>query len=206
MKELWPWLLLAGLGAYHGLNPAMGWLFAVALGLHRGSAATVMKALPPIAVGHFLSIAIVAAAVVVAGVAIDAASVRKAGGLLLLGWAAYHQLRGHRHRVRVGMTAGWAGLASWSFAMATAHGAGLMIVPALVPLCLTGSGGIDIGNSLSAAFAAVGLHSAAMLAVTAVIAFAVYRWIGLAILRTAWVNVDLVWTGALATTGILLLI
>jgi hypothetical protein len=206
MKELWPWLLLAGLGAYHGLNPAMGWLFAVALGLHRGSAATVMKALPPIAVGHFLSIAIVAAAAVVAGVAIDAASVRKAGGLLLLGWAVYHQLRGHRHRVRVGMTAGWAGLASWSFAMATAHGAGLMIVPALVPLCLTGSGGIDIGNSLSAAFAAVGLHSAAMLAVTAVIAFAVYRCIGLAILRTAWVNVDLVWTGVLAATGILLLI
>ncbi len=208
MNELWPWLLLAGLGAYHGLNPAMGWLFAVALGLHRGSAAMVMRALPPIAVGHFLSIAIVAAAVTAAGIMIDATSVRRAAGLLLLGWAAYHQLRGHRHRVRVGMTAGWAGLASWSFAMATAHGAGLMIVPALVPLCLTGSGGtgIDVGNSLAAAFAAVGLHSVAMLAVTAVIAFAVYRWIGLAILRTAWINVDLVWTGVLAATGILLLV
>jgi hypothetical protein len=208
MNELWPWLLLAGLGAYHGLNPAMGWLFAVALGLHRGSAATVMKALPPIAVGHFLSIATIAAAVMAAGIMIDATSVRRAAGLLLLGWAAYHQLYGHRHRVRVGMTAGWTGLASWSFAMATAHGAGLMIVPALVPLCLTGSGGtgIDIGNSLSAALAAVGLHSAAMLAVTAVIAFAVYRWIGLAILRTAWINVDLVWTAVLAATGVLLII
>jgi hypothetical protein len=206
MTDLWPWLLLAGLGAYHGLNPAMGWLFAVALGLHRRSTATVIAALPPIAVGHLLSIAVVATVVIAAGTVIEQTSLRWAAGLLLIAWAAYHHVYGHRHKVRVGMTAGWVGLASWSFAMATAHGAGLMIVPALMPLCLSGSDGAGTGSSLSSGIAAVGLHSGAMLVVTAAIALAVYRWVGLAILRSAWINLDLVWTTVLAVTGLFLMI
>src|SRR5262245_22499518 len=206
--ELWPWLVLAGLGGYHGLNPAMGWLFAVALGLHRQSTAAVLLALPPIALGHFLSIAIVAAAVVVTGMVLDERVVRHAAGILLVGWAFYHQLYGHRHRVRVGMTAGSAGLVLWSFLMATAHGAGLMLVPALVPLCLTNSPAHDIGTAASpgAALAGIAVHSGAMLAVTAAIAFPVYRWIGLSMLKKAWINTDLVWTAALAATGLFLLL
>jgi hypothetical protein len=193
MDELWPWLALAGLRAFHGLNPAMGWLFAVALGLHRQSTASLLAALPPIAIGLFLSVAIVALAFVLAGVTANERLVRTGAGMLLIGWAGYHQLYGHRHRVRVGMTTRWAGLASWSFLMASAHGAGLMIIPALIPLHLSHSAahGMAAGSSWPTAIAAVGLHSGTMLAVTAIVAYSVYRWIGLAILRSAWINLDL---------------
>lgn len=207
MTELWPWLVLAGLGAFHGLNPAMGWLFAVALGLHRKGRATVFWALPPIALGHALSITIIAGAVVFAGVIVNQHLVLAGAGLLLIGWAIYHQIYGHRHRVRVGMRTGQIGLVLWSFVMATAHGAGLMLLPALFQLCLSPSPGHEItaGGSLGMTLAAVGVHTGAMLAVTGLIAVVVYQWVGLAILRTAWLNVDLIWTAALATTGLSLL-
>jgi hypothetical protein len=207
MTQLWPWLMLAGLGAFHGLNPAMGWLFAVALGLHRNSRATVFRALPPIALGHALSIAIVAGAVVVAGVMVSQRLVLAGAGLLLIAWAIYHHVYGHRHRVRVGMRTGQIGLVLWSFLMATAHGAGLMLLPALFQLCLAPSPaqGIAASGSLAMTLAAVSVHTAAMLAVTGAIAIVVYEWVGLAILRTAWLNLDLIWTAALATTGVFLL-
>jgi len=207
MTEAWPWLALAGLGAFHGLNPAMGWLFAVALGLHRQSRAAVLLALPPIALGHALSIAAVAAAFLIAGTLVNERAVQITAGLLLIGWAVYHQLRGHKHRVRVGMTAGQAGLVLWSFLMATAHGAGLMILPALIPLCLASSPAAELTASGSAmmALAAVAVHMAAMLAVTGALAIIVYEWVGVAILRTAWLNLDIIWSGALAATGLLLL-
>jgi hypothetical protein len=207
MTEAWPWLALAGLGAFHGLNPAMGWLFAVALGLHRQSRAAVLLALPPIALGHALSIAAVAAAFLIAGTLVNERAVQISAGLLLIGWAVYHQLRGHKHRVRVGMTAGQAGLVLWSFLMATAHGAGLMILPALIPLCLASSPAAELTASGSAmmALAAVAVHMAAMLAVTGALAIIVYEWVGVAILRTAWLNLDIIWSGALAATGLLLL-
>ena len=199
--------MLAGLGAFHGLNPAMGWLFAVALGLHRNSRATVLSALPPIALGHALSIAIVAGAVVVAGAMASQRLVLVGAGLLLIGWAIYHQVYGHRHRVRVGMRTGQIGLVLWSFLMATAHGAGLMLLPALFQLCLSSPSAPEItaSGSLAMTLAAVSVHTAAMLAVTGVVAIVVYEWVGLAILRTAWLNLDLIWTAALATTGVFLL-
>ena len=208
MTDAWPWLALAGLGAFHGLNPAMGWLFAVALGLHRRSFGAVLWALPSIAIGHGISIAIVASAVVLTGLLIDARWLFRAAAVLLIGWAAYHQLYGHRHRVRIGMTAGFAGLALWSFLMATAHGAGLMILPVVMPLCIAASPlrEIDASGSLPVTFAAVGVHTGAMLVVTGMIAIAVYQWIGLAILRSAWLNFDRIWTAALVATGLVLLL
>ena len=205
MNELWPWLLLAGLGAFHGLNPAMGWLFAVALGLHRGSQAAVLWALPPIAIGHMLSIGIVAGAVVASGVLIEGRWVYPAAGVLLIGWAAYNHLYSHRHRVRVGMTAGFGGLLLWSFLMATAHGAGLMLLPAIMPLCLSAAPIPDAAGSVGITLAAIGVHTAATLAVTALIAIVVYQWLGVAILRAAWLNFDRMWNAALATTGFILL-
>ncbi|QPB20368.1 hypothetical protein QA644_02310 [Rhizobium sp. CC1099] len=208
MNELWPWILLAGLGAFHGLNPAMGWLFAVALGVHRQSSAAVVQAVPAIAVGHAVSIALVAGALVAAGLFVDQAAVRTVAGAGLIGWAVWHHFVGHGRRVRIGMRTGLAGLAFWSFLMATAHGAGLMILPALIPLCLADSPLREIGGDGSAAIAiaAVGVHTLAMLAVTSLVALAVYRWIGLEILRSAWLNVDLVWTLVLLGTGSVLLI
>ena len=204
MTQAWPWMLLAGLGGFHGLNPAMGWLFAVALGLHRGRQGAVLGALPPIVLGHAAAIAAVAAVVVSTGFVVATQPLRLAAGLLLLAAAAWHAFYGHRHRVRFGMTVGGLGLAAWSFLMATAHGAGLMLLPALLPLCLTGTPSVP--RTAVATLAAVGVHSGAMLAVTALIALAVYRWIGVAILRRAWINLDAIWTAALAATGALLML
>jgi hypothetical protein len=107
---VWPWLGLAGLGAFHGLNPAMGWLFAVALGLHRSSRRVVLVALLPIALGHALAVLAVVLAVMAFGALVDPAVVRRLCGLVLIGWAAWHTAYGHRHRVRFGMTAGLLGL------------------------------------------------------------------------------------------------
>jgi hypothetical protein len=95
MNELWPWMLLAGLGAFHGLNPAMGWLFAVALGVHRQSFTAVVQAVPAIALGHAVSIALVAGAVVAAGLFVNQDAVRMATGVTLVAWAICHQVFGH---------------------------------------------------------------------------------------------------------------
>jgi len=205
-SEWWPWLALAGLGAFHGLNPAMGWLFAVALGLHRHSRRLIWLSPLPIAFGHALSIAVVAGAFVLAGLAIDLRALRVGAGLILIGWALYYWRFGHRHRVRIGMQAGLAALAAWSFLMATTHGAGLMLWPVLMPLCFsTGSQPFSIGP-LPTALLGIAVHTLAMLIVTTAVAVAVYEWIGLEILRRAWLNVDLIWTFAILVAGGLLLL
>ncbi len=199
-----PWLVLAGLGAFHGLNPAMGWLFAVALGLHRESRRVVWLSLLPIALGHAASVAVVVAAVVALGTIIDHEALQRLAGLLLLGWAASHAVFGHRHRVRVGMQTGLAGLGAWSFLMATSHGAGLMLVPVIIPLCLAATPARELtaAGSLPVSLAAIALHMAAMLAVTATIAAIVYEWLGLAFLRRGWINLDTLWIIVLAATGL----
>jgi hypothetical protein len=206
---LWPWLSLAGLGAFHGLNPAMGWLFAVALGLHRGSRQVVLVSLLPIALGHALSVLAVVLVVMAFGAMLDPALVRRAAGFVLIGWAVYHSVFGHRHRVRFGMQVGLLGLAVWSFLMAMAHGAGLMLIPLLDPLGVTGPMHHEhamAAGSLGPALAAVAVHSGAMLATTAVVALVVYDWVGVAVLRRGWVNLDLVWTAALVAVGVWLLV
>jgi hypothetical protein len=202
------WLALAGLGAFHGINPAMGWLFAVALGLHRGSRTVVLASLVPISLGHALAVALIVLAVVLLDRVVDPRAISLVSGLVLIGWAVYHRLYGSRHRVRVGMRTGMAGLVLWSFLMAGAHGAGLMLVPILIPLGQGGShaGHLPASGSLSLALAAVGVHTLAMLVVTGAIAVVVYEWVGLAFLRRGWINLDLLWTAALAATGLILLI
>ena len=200
---LWPWLALAGLGIFHGLNPAMGWLFALALGMHRASRQIVLVALAPIALGHALSIGILAVAVMVLGLVIDPGTVRVGAGMILIVWAIYHGLFGHRHRVRVGMTVGFIGLVLWSFLMATAHGAGLMLVPALMPLCVSQPTSIE--GSWWISIAAVGVHTLAMLLVAALIAIVVYSWLGLELMRRSWINFDLIWSVVLVATGTLLI-
>jgi hypothetical protein len=204
----WPWLALAGLGAFHALNPAMGWLFAVALGLHRGGSRTVLLALLPIALGHAAAVLAVVLAVLAFGWLVDPMIVRRLSGLLLLGWAAWHGLYGRRHRVRFGMTTGMTGLAAWSFLMAMAHGAGLMLIPLLAPVGATGGMHGHHGRAagpLGPALAAVVVHSLAMLATTGLVALLVYIWVGVGILRRGWVNLDLLWTAALVVAGVWLL-
>ncbi|MGE6785491.1 hypothetical protein ACQKGL_23510 [Ensifer adhaerens] len=207
MTTVWPWLSLAGLGAFHGLNPAMGWLFAVALGLHRQSSRVVWLSLGPIALGHAISVAIVLAVVAAFGSTLDPDSFRMAAAVLILGTAGYTAIYGHRHRVRIGMRTGMAGLVLWSFLMATSHGAGLMLVPAVLSLCLSGhTDALAMASSLPISLAAVAVHSTAMLAVTAALSLAVFAWFDLAVLRSAWINFDRLWTLALGATGVALLL
>jgi hypothetical protein len=206
VNDVWPWLALAGLGAFHGLNPAMGWLFAVALGLHRRDRRVVWLSLLPIALGHALSVAIVAGMFVWAGVMVQPHAVRLVAGLVLIAWALWHWHYGSRHRARVGMQTGMAGLCLWSFLMATAHGAGLMLWPVLMPLCFPGDVATSAGEPFKLALLGLGVHTLAMLTVTTVIAVTVYEWVGLAILRSAWLNLDLIWLAALIATGVWLLV
>ena len=205
--ELWLWLTVAGLGLFHGLNPAMGWLFAVALGLNRNSERVVALALIPIALGHALAVGIVLFAVLALGLLVEAAPLQRLAGVILLAWAAWHVFYGRRHKVRVGMQTGLGGLFLWSFLMANAHGAGLMLIPAVIPLCLAASPVHELGvsSSVPVALAALGLHTGAMLAAIGTIAIVVYKWIGVAFLRRGWINLDLLWTFALIGCGIILL-
>lgn len=212
--EYWPWLALAGLGAFHGLNPAMGWLFAVALALHRHDRRMVWLSPIPIAVGHAVSVVLVTAAFLWASLVIDPAIVRVLSALFLIGWALYHWRYGRRHRVRFGMQVGLVGLAAWSFLMATAHGAGLMVMPVLLELPATGSPPHGAHDAALAVFAgslwtgllAVTVHTLAMLAAAGAIAWLVYAWVGVAVLRRAWINLDLIWSAALIATGAVFLV
>ncbi|MGH6953718.1 MAG: hypothetical protein ACREGL_06025 [Alphaproteobacteria bacterium] len=216
MTEAWPWVTLALLGAFHGVNPAMGWLFAVGLGMQERRRAAVLRSLVPIALGHAASITAVVAVVAAAWAVIDLDAVRLVAGGAIVAFGAYRLARGWRHRARVGMRAGFADLALWSFLMATAHGAGLMIVPAYLGLPMVshhhGAGNPNLGlavgveASIGLALAAVALHTAAMLAVAAAVALVIYDRVGLAILRRAWINLDLLWAFALIGAGALVLI
>jgi hypothetical protein len=207
MSNLSPWLVLIALGAFHGLNPAMGWLFAVALGLYRQSRKIVLVSLIPIALGHAASIAIVVYAVVVLGTGIDPATFRILSGALLIAWGLYHFAYGHRHRLRIGLRTGLIGLFAWSFVMATAHGAGMMLIPVLMPLAEAGEHAhhMPATASLSIAMLAVVVHSLAMLVTTGAVALVVYQWAGLDFLRRGWINLDLVWTASLIGMGLWLL-
>jgi hypothetical protein len=216
VTALWPWLSLAALGAFHGLNPAMGWLFAVALGLQERRLRAVTAALGPIALGHALAIGLAVVVVGMLGLVIPQRLLLTLGGAVLLGFAAYKVATRFHHPRWVGMRVGPRELVLWSFFMASAHGAGLMLVPVLVGLRGEGVSSAlahathlrhaghhaPAGNeALLPALAAVGLHSAAMLAVAGVIAVLVYQKLGVEVLRRAWVNLDLIWVGAMAITG-----
>ncbi len=206
--QLWPWLALVGLGIFHGINPAMGWLFAVALGLHRQSRRIVLLSWVPIALGHAAAVALVLVAVLALGLVVNSTTLTHAAAVMLLGWALWHALRGHRQRLRIGMQTGLAGLALWSFLMSSAHGAGLMLVPVLLPLCLANSpsGQLTVSGSLPVAFAALGVHTAAMLATITAVSLIVYEWIGLTFLRSGWINLDLIWVAALGSCGVVLML
>ena len=205
---LWPWVVLAGLGLYHGVNPAMGWLFAVALGLHRKSQQVVLLSLFPIALGHAAAVAVVLAVVVMLGLVVDPLVLSRLAGMMLIAWALWHALYGHRQPLRVGMQTGLFGLALWSFLMASAHGAGLMLVPALLPLCTsaTSMSPLAADAAIPVMLAALAVHTAAMLATIAAVSLVIYDWVGLAFLRSGWINLDLIWIAALGICGVLLLV
>ena len=212
MTAAWPWIAVAALGAYHGVDPSMGWLFAVALGLQERSRAKVVRSLGPIALGHLASIAAVVA--IIGGlrlfVAIDWLRPLGAGALIAFGLFRFAWPRAHPRWVAMRVNA--AELALWSFLMASAHGAGLMLFPILIgmtPHSAHSAHHMAAGHAahtVTQAIAVVLLHTGAMIVVMGAIAILVYDYVGLAILRSAWINLDTVWASALVAAGVLSLL
>jgi hypothetical protein len=203
-------LTLLALGAFHGLNPAMGWLFAVALGLQDKRRLTVLRAIPPIALGHLASVGAVVAVVGAARVLVSPTVVRVVGACALLGVGVWN-LRSAQHPRWVGMRVGFRDLAVWSFLMSSAHGAGLMLIPVLMGGPLVAHAGMVMPPATATAAAtagatAVAVHTAAFLGVTVALALLVYEVLGLKLLRVAWVNLDALWAGALVVAGVVTLV
>jgi hypothetical protein len=209
----WPWILMALLGAYHGLNPAMGWLFAVALGMQEGRREAVTRSLVPIAVGHELSIIVVAAVVLGLGVLADSSALHLGAGAALIGFGIFRFVKPHAHFRWTTMRVNRKELTWWSFLMSSAHGAGFMVAPVLL--------GAGVGDAAASDHAlamaqsgemsvpmgglAIMLHVAAMITVMGFVAVLVYEHVGVAVLRKAWVNLDWIWAGAFIVAGLLTL-
>ena len=202
------WAMLVALGAFHGINPGMGWLFAVALGMQESRRGAVIRALLPLGAGHALAVAAAVAVALAVGAVIPLGWLRwpVAGILVCLGTVRFFR---HGHPRWASMRVGMGGLTLWSFLMATAHGAGLMVVPVFVGMTMAGAGGhahhMMPGASAWTAVLATCLHAAGYLIVTAFVALLVFEKLGLGLLRRAWFNLDLVWATALVATGALTL-
>ena len=225
LREFWPWVTLAALGTYHGVNPAMGWLFAVALGLQEGNRSAVYRAFLPIALGHAAAVVPVVAFVTL-GIAIIPLPVLKiAGAAILLALGAYKLLGRQSHPRWVGMRVGFRDLTAWSFLMASAHGAGLMLIPVLLNLPISRASVADTLHvqqlhhvehmslgapatiaTVASQLTAVSVHTLAMFGVMAVVAIVVFEQVGVAILRRAWFNLDRVWAIALVISAVLTLV
>jgi hypothetical protein len=199
---------VAGLGAFHGANPGMGWLFAVALGMQEGRRQAVWRALLPLGVGHAVSVAAVLAAVRLLDVVSPPGWLALVAGATLILLGASRLVR-HRHPRWVRMRVGLAGLTAWSALMATAHGAGLMLLPFVLSSAPAEAAGAHCHVAATASgpdvWAVTLVHGASYLVTTAAIAVVVYEKVGLGLLRRAWINVDLVWAAALVVTGLLTL-
>jgi hypothetical protein len=206
----WPWLVLGLLGAYHGLNPAMGWLFAVSLGMQERSRAAVLRALPPIALGHEASVVLVVGLVAVLDVVADPSVLHVGASATLIAFGLFRFAKPRWHPRWTTMRVNRRELTLWSFLMSSAHGAGLMVAPVLL-----GAGAAAQAQPhdpleatslpLHEALLATVLHVSAMVTVMAVISVVVYEKLGVAVLRRVWVNSDHLWAGAFVMAGVVTL-
>jgi hypothetical protein len=220
MTHNWPWLALVLLGAYHGLNPAMGWLFALALGLQEKRRSAVVRALLPIALGHAVAITLAILALLFFQHFLPLNILKWGIALILFALGVYRLFRASHPR-GAGMRAGGRDLFVWSFLMASAHGAGLMLLPILMAQPMPGmsqgmthsmtysmEGAMPSSLSASAIGFAVLIHTASMLAVAGILAiafFETYETVGLRLLRHTWLNFDLLWAIALLVAGVVVL-
>jgi hypothetical protein len=204
------WLTLAGLGVYHGVNPAMGWLFAVSRGMQERSRRAVLRSLVPIAIGHEASIALVALLVLGLSTTTDPKALRIGAAAALVAFGIFRFVKPRAHFRWTSMRVSDRELGLWSFLMSTAHGAGLMVAPVILGLRASQSGGHDdmamlAGGRLDITAVGLAVHVGAMVAVMGAIAYFVYARVGLQILRRAWLNTEQVWAGAFVLAGLVTL-
>lgn len=217
MTNLWPWFVLLGLGALHGINPGMGWLFAACLGLQERRRQAVLAALPPIALGHALSVGLVVLLIVLLRAHVNPRALQFASAALLIAYGIYRALRS-RHPRWVGMRVGFRDLTLWSFLMASAHGAGLMLIPVFLATISPDAHGAMNHQGHPGDHAthmpliagpgwltlAVLVHTLGHLLVAGLVALLFYEKLGLKLLQTAWFNIDFAWALALIATGVIL--
>lgn len=212
------WAALFLLGAYHGINPGMGWLFAVARGMQEHTTKAVTRALVPITLGHALSIGLVVALAGLIQIVLPLGYVRVVVAFALISLGVFRILR-RKHFAWGGMQVGFRDLTFWSFLMASAHGAGLMVLP--IVLHAASANAIQANamppghehhmpaapsGSVWTGIAATTVHTLGYVSVTGLIAVLVYRKFGLSLLRQGWFNLDLVWAAALIVTGAIALV
>jgi hypothetical protein len=203
------WLTLAGLGVYHGVNPAMGWLFAVSRGMQERSRRAVLRSLVPIAIGHEASIALVAALVLGLSTTTDPRALRIGAAATLVAFGIFRFVKPRAHFRWTSMRVTDRELGVWSFLMSTAHGAGLMVAPVILGLQASSHSHDDMamlsGGPIDIAAVGIAVHVLAMVVVMGAIAFFVYERVGLQVLRRAWLNTDQVWAGAFVLAGLVTL-
>ncbi|ETK34002.1 hypothetical protein [Microbispora sp. ATCC PTA-5024] len=188
------------LGAFHGINPAMGWLFAVARGLQERSRDLLLQSLPVIALGHLASVALVVLVVSATGSVVTGTALAIGSGVVLVGFGLWHLLA-RRHFRWVGMRLSLPQLAAWSFLMSSVHGAGLMLLPVLTRIPAG-----HHGHALSGGMFVAGVHTLSMFVTATAVALAVYEFLGVAVLRRAWFNLDRMWAFALVGAGVFTLV
>src|SRR5215470_3448371 len=208
MSRSWPWVPLILLGAYHGLNPGMGWLFALARGLQEKGRTALLQSLLPIAFGHAIAITVALFILQIAQNVLPLRAVKIVVAAILFGVGLYRIVRA-RHPRGAGMRAGWWQLCFWSFLMASSHGAGLMLIPVLLahpghPISHHSAGAIATDalsmHPSSFLLMAVVVHTVSLLLVAgglAVLFYQAYDKYGLSLLRKTWFNFDFLWALAL---------
>jgi hypothetical protein len=201
------WLAVVASGLYHGVNPGMGWPLAVAAGLMERDARALGKALGPLTVGHLLAMLLV---ILPFGLLVALVQwqrqIQIGSSLLVIGFGAF-RLMNHRHpRALARIRPTHLGL--WSFAVAIAHGAGLMLVPIYLGLCqsvgLDGTNeaaGTLVNTNLGMAMLVAAVHSIAMIAGGGFLAWLVYRYLGLRFVSRSWFNLDAPWAFSLMLVG-----
>jgi hypothetical protein len=202
------WLAVIALGLYHGINPAMGWPLAVANGMADRRASSVFATLLPLGGGHFMAIAVSLAPFAWLSWYVEwSRAIRIGAGMAVLLFGVFKLLNRRHPRLlaRIAPTR----LAWWSFLMATSHGAGLMLAPAMLSLCVTPADGA-VATSVASVLAranvgtavlVAAVHTLATLAAGIGVAWVVYRYLGLQFLRRAWLNLDAVWGASLVLAG-----
>jgi hypothetical protein len=212
---VWPYVVLGLLGAYHGINPAMGWLFAVALGMQERSRRAVLRSLLPIAIGHEASIVLIAAVVLGLGLLGHSTALHLGAGVGLIVFGVFRFVKPHAHFRWTRMTVNRRELSWWSFLMSTAHGAGFMVVPVMISAGTANAAAASSDHelqhvqmaslSIPGSALALLLHVASMILVMGIVSIVVYEKLGVAIVRQAWLNTEWLWAGAFVLAGVVTL-
>lgn len=203
----WLWAAIVASGLYHGFNPGMGWPLAVAAGMMDRNARALLAALVPLSAGHLLAMLVMLLPFAMLLALVQwAPQIQVAAGLLVVGYGALRLVYPRHPRMLARIRP--AQLALWSFVVAIAHGAGLMLVPIYLGLCE--SAGLDTGHEAAATLVGANLgmalivsvvHSLAMIAAGGSAAWLVYRYLGLQYLSRSWFNLDRVWAVSLIVVG-----